>query len=226
MWIKYKYLDFLYSKTSKYSTDLINIDHNTNYIFIHIPKNAGTAIGKSLGIQSKSHITALEIKQSLKKNTFRQYFKFCFVRNPWDRFISLYNYARLEDSYYHSSRGDGLYGQHKDYELLKDASIDECAKFLVEGKLKHDESWNHWSPQVNWLTDKYGNSLVDYVGRYEALEEDLIFICKKLGIPIQPLKVSNSSRVRTNYRSFYSDYSQEVVADFYKDDIETFSYKF
>jgi hypothetical protein len=30
-------------------------------------------------------------------------YSFAFVRNPWDRFLSLYLYARLKQSYHHSS---------------------------------------------------------------------------------------------------------------------------
>ena len=67
------------------------INHNKKYVFVHIHKTAGTSISinmlKSGGIKYKnkhSFITELE-------NEYKNYFKFSFVRNPWDRLVSWYN---------------------------------------------------------------------------------------------------------------------------------------
>ena len=38
------------------------------------------------------HIRATELAQHLPGNTFRKFFKFAFVRNPWDWMLSSYTY--------------------------------------------------------------------------------------------------------------------------------------
>jgi chondroitin 4-sulfotransferase 11 len=80
------------------------------FIFIHIPKNAGSTVELSLGIYKKEcmvesknsvfengasysqqHLTAKQLKIYDKtKDIFDSYFKFSFVRNPYQRVLSEY----------------------------------------------------------------------------------------------------------------------------------------
>lgn len=207
--------------------NMINVDHDQKIIFIHIPKTAGTSIANLLGFTAgTSHITAKEVKQNLCKKEFSTYFKFCFVRNPWDRFISLYNYARLEESYYHSSVNPekSRHGKHLDFDLLKNASLSDCADYLLEHKLKHDLAWNHWQEQINWIYDDQGKILVDYIGKFENLEDDIIDILKKIGAK-KNLKRMNSSVIKNN-RKVLDVKTRDIIKDFYKNDIEKFGYEF
>lgn len=213
----------------KQKDHILNIDHKNEFIFIHIPKNAGTSISKSIGLEQTSHITIREIKSILSKEVFSSYFKFCFVRNPWDRFLSLYNYARLEESYYHSSVNPlkAKFGKHLDYDLLKDASFKECAYFLLDNKLKHDRTWNHWNEQISWITDEKGNKIIDFIGRVENINRDLKQVSEIINKKIKNIYELNYSI--SNHSSYKSSYDQEtanIIRTFYNNDIEAFDYSF
>jgi hypothetical protein len=83
------------------------ISHKHRFIFIHIPKTAGTSIEEALRDEScqllpgewdyrraphapLNHLTLQEVADCgiLTPAQLKSYFKFCFVRNPWDRLVS------------------------------------------------------------------------------------------------------------------------------------------
>ncbi len=204
-----------------------NISLDNQFIFIHIPKNAGTSIARTLGLKVTSHHTSQEIA-NLIGNKYQDFFKFCFVRNPWDRFLSLYNYARLKESYYHSAINPekALYGKHLDYDLLSSASLKECAYYLMEGKLKHDHCWNQWNPQYTWIVNDTGKIIVDYIGHVEKMKENFTFITKRLGITNEIVYKNTSSQKKVFYRDCYDLETKKIVEEFYKKDIEIFGYEF
>ena len=63
-------------------------------IFVHIPKAAGTSIALSIFGELPYHYKAIDYIVFFGRKTFNQYFKFAFVRNPWDRVYSAYTYLR------------------------------------------------------------------------------------------------------------------------------------
>ncbi|MDH3347065.1 MAG: sulfotransferase family protein [Desulfobulbaceae bacterium] len=208
-----------------------NINMARQYIFIHIPKNGGTSVAHGLGYSLTSHRTALQYKEIMTPKDFSICFKFCFTRNPWARFLSLYNYARMTDSLYHSSTNPetSLYGKHLDYDLLHNATLNRCAHYLQEGKLRHDTSWNHWHPQVNWIQDTQGTLLTDFIGKVENMAQDFHFICEKLSLTSSLSRHNTSGKAPRDpfyYRSFYDQETKKIVADYYQDDIDRFGYDF
>ena len=72
------------------------IDHDNKIVFIHIPRTGGTSIKSALNLHDKIykedvyHMSANDIPKECE-----DYFKFTFVRNPFDRFVSLYFYSSL-----------------------------------------------------------------------------------------------------------------------------------
>ena len=91
------------------------ISRKHKFIFVHIPKVGGTSIKKCLlpfydrkkelekipkGLRSsnviaRKHAYASVLLQALGKNIWRSYFKFAFVRNPWDWVVSIYHFIRI-----------------------------------------------------------------------------------------------------------------------------------
>ncbi|UKM63636.1 sulfotransferase family protein [Flavobacteriaceae bacterium GSB9] len=207
-----------------------NISYTNNFVFIHIPKNAGTAISKSFGIETSKHNTVKEYISAMGEKKYGSMLSFAFVRNPFSRFISLYNYARMEESYYHSSINPdkAIYGKHMDYDILKHASIEEAALLLKAGKLVHNPPHTQWHTQCFWLKDQNKNLNVKYLGRFEDVDFHLRNLRQLLGCKeVRALsKLNASSKTTLDYRGLIDKGTRAVLEDVYKEDLETFNYDF
>ncbi len=82
----------------------------------------------------------------------------------------------------------------------------------------------HFKPQLEFVTGSNGKLLVDFVGRYENIEEDLALICRKLDLDLS-MSISSTSK-RESYPVYYDDETREIVHDLYSEDLEMFGYEF
>ena len=95
------------------------INHKHKFIFIHIPKNAGTSIRNSFNINGYDkqvvskrypHSTCSEIKKYCGDEIWNSYYKFSFVRNPFDRLVSFYHFHK-SDQYKHKIGRERAFNQ-------------------------------------------------------------------------------------------------------------------
>jgi hypothetical protein len=201
------------------------INHKYKFIFVHIQKTAGSSISNVLsnidGTESilypHSFINAIDFEQ------YNEYFKFCFVRNPWDRLFSWYKMMLKK----------GVHNDFSKYLLENSRSFSE---FLNLTDIIYETSRLEWDEyasypksisfnQLDYITDNNGNVLVDFIGRFESLEEDYNKIMEKIGIPNLPLPHINQSS-NGDYKNFYTDKDIEKVYNMCKKDIDYFGYKF
>jgi hypothetical protein len=202
-----------------------NVFLRRKILFVHVPKNAGSSVYRALGRDRSTHAELQWYKDNLNPFVYKAIYKFAFVRNPFDRFLSLYNYARMEQSMHHSSvcPDSALHGKHRDYDKLKNASLYECAQMLQAGQLEHDEYYNQWRPQHVWLDVDRGEG-VNFIGRFEKISEDFSKIAINIGARHQISKTNESKRV--NYRDEFDERTRAVVQDYYKEDLKRFGYRF
>ena len=208
------------------SNSISNFNPSKNALFIHIPKNAGTSVCTALGIKKCHHYFLSDYEKQIGTKKLGRITTIAFTRNPWDRFISLYNYARMQISHYHNNiePQKGIYGAHPDYEILKNSTPRECARLLVEGKL-HLPNWNIWLPQSTWLKDSFGNlKKPTFLGRFENLNTDFEEIRSILDLETTIPHINQSKK--SCYRECFDSETREIVSSYYQEDIERFNYKF
>ena len=220
------------------------INHDLKCIFIHIPRTAGSSLTTAISQQKKDgerfdrttrdkkqakkiHYTVEQAKKTFGMDIWDEYLTFAFVRNPWDRLVSQYQW-RL-------AKGE------KD---VDDRDFKEWVKWRWEGwlnwlenprkvirgvpQLGHKDRAVVLSKAFDEIYDeKEGKILVDWIARYENLREDFEILCGKLGVDediVLPHK--HNAKDRPHYTEFYDDETIEIVRKFYKNDIEVLGYKY
>jgi len=226
------------------------ICHPFKCIFVHIPKTGGQSIElffmqllgldwdsdrealyltrsthDAMGTEKLAHLSALEYvdRGHMSQADYAACFKFSFVRNPWTRIVSEYRYR----NYFH-------HHSFQDFVLHK------------MPRPGFGDQYRHVMPQYDMLHDEQGNLLVDYVGRFETLQQDFDHICEKLGIQDSTLPHKNRSDKRSRkikrrfknmlflngenrhlrLRDYYDEQTRQAIADYYRADIEAFNYSF
>ncbi len=172
------------------------INNTRDFLFIHVPKAAGTSVteyysqlstvfdvelggtkmGESLqefyqrryGVSK--HSTARRFREVLGGSRFDRYFEFCFVRNPYARTVSTFRFLEhwLPES-----------------KAYCDAEILESLHSVMD--MVESDYWatpgvdNLFLPQSNWIGTGSGQSLVDYVGKVETIDSDIRNINQFIG---------------------------------------------
>jgi len=192
------------------------LSHKHKLFFVHIPKNAGTSLTEHLSLEGN-----LGHHKFDKSQVPEGYKTFCIIRNPYDRLISCYEYARMKESHWHSHEGKSVYGPHPDYELLKDASFKECLTLLSENKLKH----HGWPPQWWWIADAENNITIDYIIKMEDLDVELNNMFEDLGIQELKMVPTINKSKRKPYKEYYDIETTKIVKHIYNVDFKTFGYE-
>ncbi len=197
------------------------VSHRHRLIFIHVPKNGGTAITKAdgMGFTLIGHHYPQYYMKGLPAE-WENFTKFGVVRNPWSRVVSNYEYARMAESYWHSTKGFKRDGVHPDYYTLKDMSFTDAMLKLKENPkvFKHQG----WESQHKYLCDASGKVLVDKIFRLEELATDEEF---KAIVPNLQV-INKSDNEHDDYKAYYNDETKQIIADVYAKDIELFNYEF
>lgn len=187
------------------------------FIYLHIPKTGGTSIWKSLEliVPDLTYVGHGTDKWLPYKNS---HFVFTSIRNPWDLTVSNYFYLRKDKTFWNSSDGSTQYGPRPDHSLVKNLSFNEFVHALAEGRItdKHVTTSQHkWVNKFN----------IDYFIRFENFTSDLRAVCKKISLPSPSILKLNSTD-HAPYQEYYTPELVELVGEFYKRDIELFSYEF
>ena len=206
------------------------ISHEKKFIFIHNYKVAGSSVTKvlskyaddsyadarllnkilySIGKYPKiynsefyGHIKACELKRQIPEAVFNTYYKFGFVRNPWDWQVSLYTYALKVES-------------HHQHQLIKGMkSFEEYIDWRINKEIRF---------QKDFFYDENGKCLMDFIGKIENLDADFDSICNHIGIQ-ETLPHINISKTGKSYLDYYTPNAIDLVNEAFKADIELFGY--
>jgi hypothetical protein len=230
------------------------ISHQKKFIFVHVFKNAGTSIETALlpyatynrahyytyramrnitrrinevlwlaKLQPKlllsvpflplrwhpqplrNHATASQIAEKIGWEKYQSYFSFSVVRNPWDRFVSRYKYVQRTK----------YIAAHDHAQNSKDFT-DFLRWDLSVTRPSHS--------QKRLLFSESGEQLVDFICRYDYLQEDFAKVCAQIGIDVQLPHLNVSTR--HPYQEYYTPETIELVRKACAEDIETFGYEY
>jgi chondroitin 4-sulfotransferase 11 len=180
-----------------------------DFVFVHINKTAGSSIESALRLPFQ-HRTALEWRALLGKERWERRFSFAIVRNPWDKVASHYYYRVKTDQ-------TALGTDPLDFNTwVKRAYGERDPRLYDKPKM--------FMPQADWISDEAGRRIVEFVGRFERLEEDFRTICRRIGV--QAALPHEKASANRDYRRGYTPDAAEVVARRFARDIEEFGYAF
>lgn len=205
------------------------VSHRHRFIFVPIPKT-GThsvrqALREHLGPEDieqvglfvnkrfpfadlaairHGHFSVAQVRPYLGEETVNAYFKFGFVRNPFDRFVSYCAFMTRQ------------------YGAFEQDPQGTMRKILFELR---PTDHVHFQTQASLLARDDGQLDVDYVGRVEQMQADYDAVCARIGIPSRALDKVNSSK-RGDYRQYYDQALIDGVAELYRRDLDLFGYSF
>jgi hypothetical protein len=152
-----------------------------------------------------------------KLEAWDEYFKFAFVRNPWDRLVSWYSMVTK-----FPRGGNKLWRYVHDNSSTFEEFIYNCTDDV---EIKKGVYYSFTYNQLDYVTDENGNLLVDFIGRLENFDEDVHKVFSRIGVGLETVPHKNRSR-HQHYSTFYKPDTEMIVRERFKRDIEYFGYEF
>lgn len=203
------------------------ICHERKFIFVHIPKTAGSSVSEALGLTWQNHKDLARYRKELEAKVFSDYFKFTIVRNPWERLLSDYNFQRRKSG--HKCSRLYLYdenGRRRCFEKWMTNIFNDphgCEARQWGGSVS--AAIHRWSPQTDWISID-GAPNVDYVARIENIDHDFQHICERIGTPAHRRLPKCKKKFHWHYSHYYDASTRDLVAAYYAKDIAAFGYTF
>ncbi len=180
-------------------------DRRIDFIGEATKKSLATRFAGGRIFRLPDHLTALEMRKLPGHELWQRRFTFSVIRNPWERYVSLY--------IFHCGMP------------LSPSQMRAPFKSVLFAKYRSRAQ--SWLPANKLLCDEENNLLVDFVARYENRREDLAHVGERIGFPElgESLKISTSAS-RSHFREYYDDELRDKVAEISRWEIERFNYSF
>jgi hypothetical protein len=200
------------------------ISHKHKFIMIDIPKTGTRSrrqtllpfkiidiIGKSEGKNFYQHGTAFDCKKGLQNIglNFNDYFSFCVVRNPWDRYLSFFKYCKekAED-----------YLKTTDFKGWRDIKIKQ-GKHCVNLFSNNNEQQvirkiiNNKPTQSHYFLNQNQQIMVSYIALFENIQTEFEYFCETIGIEKIKLLHNNKSETQISCSDIYNQELIDLVAE-------------
>ncbi|MGA0199144.1 MAG: sulfotransferase family 2 domain-containing protein [Prochlorotrichaceae cyanobacterium] len=216
------------------------ISYDRQFIFFHVTKAAGTSVKKALDPYAQEpekfkitrpprevdgalnsfyemwesmlwHAKARDAQKELSQDIYDRFYKFAFVRNPWDWQVSYYHFILKQEDHIRHKQVKSMVGGFEEY-----------LDWVIATKNPFPKGATKLQAEI--ITDKSGQLMIDYVGRYETIHQDFNEVCQRLGLAVS-LPHLNQSQHR-DYQNYYNDRTRKLVAEYFQQDIELFGYTF
>lgn len=188
------------------------ISHELKTVFIHVPKTGGQSISKMLGIPKGTPrnyywegLTHLRLSAIRDRENIEGYYTFMFVRNPYDKILSEYNW-RMKNRH-------AITYNEPTREYME---FSEYMETLLE---RWDKLTPHWREKAHivpqWMFYEDGMD----VFKYEQFSEECEKIKARLGLNVETPRVNVG-----HYSTAHTDRTIDIVNELYKEDFERFDY--
>jgi hypothetical protein len=218
----------------------MRISHKHRFVFLAYPRTGSTSIRKILDNYSdvKSiyiaetskkfpfyhHISASELKSIFDNRGWKwhSYKKFCVVRNPYDRVVSLFHHSKIMKARMLETHGLFYYFLRKAKDIIKPTNsfTDYVMQITPNNRLA--------APLRNFICSDRGDFLVEDILMYETFTVELPGYLRKLDLSIvsEDIPLLNCSQNRKEYRQYYNEKTKEKISNLYAYEINRFGYKF
>jgi hypothetical protein len=230
----------------------VPISHTHKFVFIHIPKTAGSSMLQALhrdgtewdflnvnvwprlfgvphGVElfrelrgfnalnpiarfHEQHLPARVLRRLVPDDVWTSYFKFAFVRNPWDLVVSTYSYLRVM-----LEQQPAAMAEEVDVSFIL-ANVD------FENYVRARPYFTARPGILPYITDASGALLVDFIGRVERIDEDMAVVAQRLGVEVTLPRINVVPR--RPYQEYYTPFTRGLVAKEFAREIEMFGYEF
>ena len=186
--------------------------------FIHVPRAGGTSVANAL---YGGHIGHFPVRDLLSESSDEVLAlpRFTVVRDPWERAVSAWQFARA---------GSGKGGQEAAIAnpgLYKDERFGSFARFVEEFLLPAEvDRLDPVFRRQSWYVGTEPSAAFDHVGRLEALEDTQGWLSDTLGREIAIGRHNRSNT--TDWRAHYDARLAGIIGDIYAADAESFGYAF
>ena len=209
------------------------LSHKHQFIFFSCGKTGSTSVRKALKWKNQDkgfvqrvdqvleeqrrkfskpyhpvHARPSVVRHLLEEEKWNTYFKFVFVRNPWDWVLSQFCFNNPSE----------VHALHQFTEFHVDHVFHHMK---LHNQVEEDESYF----QHRFVLEEDGSKLVDFVGRYERFQDDFDAVCEKIGFGRIRLPRKNQVK-HANYKQLYTQGAVKRVAELYIKDIELLGYDF
>ncbi|PHP64859.1 hypothetical protein CSC94_21985 [Zhengella mangrovi] len=202
-----------------------------SFLFIHIPKTAGSSIRRVLEPHClkpektqlrrllshlpvpedpekawlRTHDTALWARMKLPRDVFERSLKFAVVRNPYDYAVSYFEFQRSNPA---STRYEKAQGE-------------DFPAFLRRMERKNRIKGIR---QAAWVTDRSGRIIVDRILHFERLDEEFPALLEELGIEAPSALPHVNTTERKDFRAYYDDETRRMATELFLRDLTLFGY--
>ena len=193
-----------------------------------IPEHIANIHGRDIdGQPFVSKLTDYSIEEGTHILASPRWFRFCFVRNPYDRLFSAYKSKIMNDNpqyfkFREEIRESFNYPSFKNEQLAK-ISFKDFVRYI---KGIPDKSRDfHWRTQTDVLLFKSIN--YDFIGRLETFDKDLSSVLRRLNASTKllnevPKKVNATDKIYL--AAAYDKKIADIAYDIYRSDFDAFDY--
>ena len=183
---------------------------------MHINKTGGTSIETAINgvkpppFHPEKHMDSKSMIKLYGKEKWKQYFTFTFVRNPWDRMLSLFLWRKKVKFIPKNLEFKNFIIEWDFWKMYKKVRYEDSKRILTSAS------------QADWFN---GELNFDFVGRFENIQKDFDEICHSINLELTQLP----HRYKTNhghYSLYYDKEMKEAVEKIWYKDIDLFKYKF